>query len=205
MTKQWNEGTNTRLALYDQAFKDLSKLVNDLDQATEATLYDSSSLVNFENRLEAIYQKSLRPAEKLTPFTFTFTIRVLDWYDDYADPPPHGTNGLTATFTIDPNHEDTVGCPVIMTQQPSLDNGHSNCRHFYGKFYAKYQAEVLSVYQWWNRVCGSQGNTPTVEFHPGGDTEGSTDFDSTVRTKYSIDVTYGSEGYTGREYCSAMH
>jgi len=205
VTKQWNETTDTRLALYDQAYKDLSNLVNDLDQATDVTLYDNSSLVNFENTLEAIYKKSLRPAEKLTAFTFTFNISVLNWYDNYADPPPYGTNGLIATFTIDPNHEDTVGTAVTMTSQPHLDDGHSNCRHFYGTFHANYQAGVLSVHQYWNRICGSSGSTPTVKFYPGGDTEGSTDYDETLRTKYSINVIYGSESYTGPEYCTAMH
>ena len=146
----------------------------------------------------------LKQAEKLTPFTFTFTSRVLNWYNDYADPPPYGTNNLEATFTIDPNHEETVESSVAMTSVPDLDNGHSNCRHFYGKFYASYQNEVLSVKQWWNRVCGSQGMTAPVLFHPGGDIQGSTDFDSTVRTKYSFDVKYGSET-AGGSYCAAVH
>ena len=88
-----------------------------------------------------------------------------------------------------------------MTQEPALDNGHSNCRHFYGKFYASYQNEELSVHQWWNQVCGSQGTTTLVTFHPGGDTKGSTDFDDTVCTKYSFTVKYRSES-NNQFYCA---
>ena len=191
VTKQWNEPTDTRLALYTGAFNALTKFVNTLDNTNE-TVLDGTALLNLEKKLEDIYQTWIKPAEKVTPFTFTFNIRVLNKYDHYADPPPSGTNNLVATFTIDPNHEDTVSAAVKMTQEPHLDNGHANCRHFYGIFHASYQAEVLSVSQWWNRVCGSKGTTSSITFHPGGDTGGSEDFDNIVRTVYSIDVKYGS-------------
>ena len=46
---------------------------------------------------------------------------------------------------------------------------------------------------------------PVFFFHPGGDTEGSTDFDDTVRTKYSFTVKYDMTYKTNNQfYCAAL-
>merc|ERR1712157_130888 len=92
---------------------------------------------------------------------------------------------------IDPNHQDTERAPINWEGPLSLDNGHANCRHFFGTFKANYQDEKLKVWQWWKRVCGPEGTCDAAAFQPGGDMHGSADFDARVRTKYSFAVTYG--------------
>ena len=189
-TKQWNEPTEKREALYTAALHDLTIFQNKIHQVTEATLADMEAVLHFEQELENIYLKYLRPAEKVTPFTFKFNIRVLNYYDDYHDPPPYGTHGVTGSFKINPNREDTVNSEIQWNTQPKLDNGHSNCRHFNGKFFVSYKANVLYVWQWWNRVCGDEATTGRVGYYPGGDPGGTSDYDGTVRTVFSFTVDY---------------
>lgn len=189
-SKQWNEPVEKRRAYYTNALHDLTVFQNEIQQVTEATLADMEAVLHYEQELENIYLKYLRPAEKVTPFVFHFNIRVLTDYDNYEDPPPSGTNGATGSFIIDPNHEDTVSNEKEWPTQPQLDNGHSNCRHFYGKFYASYKANVLYVWQWWNRVCGAETTTSKVAYYPGGNPGGTSDYDDTVRTVFSFRVEY---------------
>lgn len=203
VTKQWNESTTARDAYYTSATENLTIFQSKIDKITQATL-NSDTVLQFEKELDDIYQTWLKPAEALTSFTFTFKIRVLNWYDDYADPPPYGTNGLTGSFTINPNYQDTINQAIEWATKPQIDNGHSNCRHFYGNFYASYQADTLTVWQVWNRVCGSYNQkTSTVIFQPGGDNEGTTDYDDTVRTIYSFSVTYAAKA--SHDSIIAMH
>ena len=202
VTKQWNEPTATRQKYYTGALKNLTELQDRVDRVTEADLADTHIVLEFETLLENIYLTWLKPAEALTPFEFTFTIRVLNWYDDYSDPPPYGTNGQTGTFTIDPNHEDT-GNEIVWAIQPQIDDGHSNCRHFYGNFHASYKTEELFVWQTWTRVCGSSATTEKVTFYPGGDNKGTADYDGTVRTVYSFVVTYQDQCTETDGFCAA--
>ena len=202
VTKQWNEPTATRQKYYTSALKNLTELQDRVDRVTEADLADTHIVLEFETLLENIYLTWLKPAEALTPFSFTFTIRVLNWYDDYSDPPPYGTNGQTGTFTIDPNHEDT-GNEIVWAIQPQIDDGHSNCRHFYGNFHASYKTEELFVWQTWTRVCGSDATTEKVTFHPEGYTDGTADYDGTVRTVYSFVVTYQVQCTETDGFCAA--
>jgi len=193
VTKQWNESTTARETYYTKATEELTIYQNSIDKNTQATL-TPDTVLQFEQQLESIYQTWLKPAEALTAFTFAFTIRVLNWYDDYADPPPSGTNGLKGSFTINPNYQDTVNQEIVWNTKPQIDDGHSNCRHFYGNFFASFKNDTLNVWQIWNRVCGSSNeHTETLPFQPGGDSGGTTDYDDTVRTIYSFEVTYASD------------
>lgn len=50
---------------------------------------------------------------------------------------------------------------------------------------------MLYVWQTWSRVCGhSNVDTEIVSFHPGLIMEGTIDYDNTVRTAFSFNVTY---------------
>ena len=190
-TKQWNEPTEKKEALYTAALHDLTIFQKKIHQVTEATLADMEAVFHFEQELENIYLKHLRPAEKVTPFTFNFEIRVLNDYDKYRDPPRVGTKNETGSFPINPNRQDTLNSEIQWNTQPQLDNGHSNCRHFYGKFYASYKANVLYVWQVWNRVCGGKNKkTKKVKYHPGGNSDGTSDYARTVRTAFSFTVDY---------------
>ena len=96
-TKQWNEPTGKRESYYTNALHDLTTFQNEIHQVTEATLVDMEAVLRFEQELEKIYLKWLRPAEKLTPFIFHFKIRVLT-YDDYHPPP--GLRNFQAPHTL---------------------------------------------------------------------------------------------------------
>ena len=190
VTKQWDEPTAGRQKLYTKAVQNLTDFQSKVDQANEQTLADPRAVLRFQQQLEDIYLKWLKPAEALTAFTFQFNIRVLNWYDDYQDPPPYGTNNLKGNFKIDPNRENTEQT-ITWATKPQIDNGHANCRHFYGHFLASYKDAQLSVSQIWSRVCGSSDKTVgPVVFYPGGDNSGTTDYDDTVRTAYSFTVKY---------------
>jgi len=186
MTKQWNEPVAMREVYYTNALLNLTVFQNDVQQIIKATVADHEAVLHFEQRLEAIYLKWLRPAEALTSFVFTFTIRVLNKYDHWADPPPKGTRGLIATFTIDPNHEDTSK-DIPWTKTPQIDNGHHGTHHYQGYFYASFKADVLTVCQYWNK---HKRWTPNVLFHPGGDSGAKVYYDNSVATVYTFTVTY---------------
>ncbi len=189
VTRQWNETTNVRRAYYKNATDQLLKFRNELDKVTQNTLVSKpDAVLAMENKLQDIYETYLKPAKALTPFTFVFSIKVTSSYDDYNS--YDGATDLTGKeFRIDPNYEDTEN-KIEWAINPGLDNGHSNCRHFYGHFYAEYQTNILSVWMNWIRVCGSKKDTGKTTFHPGGDSTGSIDYDGTVRTEFSFDVKY---------------
>merc|ERR1740138_448627 len=194
ITRQWDEPLEHRAALFETAADSLRLLRHTLESMDEKNLCDHDNLLKFETKLQDIIGKWLMPAEALSAFTFHFYGAVASSHDHWST--RKGTHFSNVELTVDPNRMN-VNQKIWMKAEPRLDNGHGNCRHYFGTFYAYYQAGKLNVYQKWHHRCHAHDHTTSTQtFLPGGSQSAQEQWDA-VRAEYHFTVSY--ENRTGSE------
>lgn len=195
LNRQWlvNQRQD-RLNLLNQARDKVQAIHNDLAKITEKEVAASGYILDLTKKVNDIQDNYIKPALKLVPFKFKFNIAVSSEYDDYRP-----KQQFKWEIPINPNYLENRR--TVDFQHP-VDNQHANCRHFYGHMQVNYTDGTegdgkegvkpqLTVYSWWNRVCGSTGNSNTRKFSPlEGKQVGVLEYDDTIRVNidFTVDI-----------------
>lgn len=183
--RQWFvKDKGKRLHLLESLNVELDNVMAQVSNITEKEVAKEGTILQLKEHLDNLEQHLLKPALKLVPIHFSIDIAVSSDYDDYV---PNNKQ----------HHEMTINPSLPQNQTKyllHLDNGHSNCRHFYGDLTIEYvdsgEFPELHFDSRWTRVCGSKGNSTSFilkSSSEGG--KGTLEYDNTIRVDISVSVT----------------